>query len=295
MVGAGAVGCFFAAHLAAGGRAAVTVCARRPVDGLEVRSELWGTTVAADPAVCTDPAGAPGPCDTVLLATKAHQTAGAAPWLRAVTGPGTVVAVLQNGVEHVERVRPWVAPGATVLPAVVYCGVERTGPGRVLHRTNGFFHLPDGEAARAVADLFPPEPALVRPVADWATTAWRKLCENVTANGVTALTGRRVGVLRDPAVQELLRGLLAEATAVAAAEGAALPADFDDRQLARVAGFPESLGTSMLYDRLGGLPMEEDALYGAVVRAGRRHGLPTPLHQALLALLAAISAAATGS
>lgn len=295
MIGAGAVGCFFAAQLAAGGRAEVTVCARRPFGDLQVSSELWGTTLRAAPLVQTDPAGLQAPFDAVLLATKAHQTAGAAAWLAAATGPGTTVAVLQNGVEQVGRVRPWVPSSAVVLPAVVYCGVERTGPGRVTHRTHGWFHLPDGEAARAVAGLFPPERELVQPVADWPTTAWRKLCENVTANGVTALTGRRMEVLRDPAVQELLRGLLAEATTVAASEGAVLPPDYADRQIARVAAFPDGVGTSMLYDRLGGLPMEEDAIYGAVVRAGARHGVATPLNQALLTLLAAISATAAGT
>ena len=45
----------------------------------------------------------------------------------------------------------------------------------------------------------------------------------------------------------------------------------------------------MLYDRLAGLPLEYDAKYGAVVRAGRRHGIPTPLHEAFVALLGAIS------
>jgi len=292
VIGAGAVGCFFAAHLAAGARAEVTVCARRPLGDLQVSSEPWGTTLRAEPAVRTDPAEVRNPFDVVLLATKAHQTIGAASWLAAATGPTTTVAVLQNGVEQVERVRPWVPPSTVVLPAVVYCGVERSAPGRVTHRTHGWFHLPDGEAARTVAELFPPGRELVRPVADWPTTAWRKLCENVTANGVTALTGRRMEVLRDPAVQELARGLLAETTTVAAAEGAALPPDYAERQIARVAVFPDGVGTSMLYDRLGGLPMEEDAIYGAVVRAGGRHGMSTTLNQALLALLAAISATA---
>ncbi len=134
---------------------------------------------------------------------------------------------------------PWAASSPrswppVVLPAVVYCGVERTAPGRVVHRTHGYFHVPGGEPARDLAALFPPEREMVQPGADWPSTAWRKLCENVTANGVTALTGRRIEVLRGPAIQELLRGLLAEATAVAAAERAALPPDFADLQIARM-------------------------------------------------------------
>jgi 2-dehydropantoate 2-reductase len=45
----------------------------------------------------------------------------------------------------------------------------------------------------------------------------------------------------------------------------------------------------MLYDRLAGRPLEYDAIYGAVVRAGARHGIPTPLSETMAALLAAMS------
>jgi 2-dehydropantoate 2-reductase len=45
----------------------------------------------------------------------------------------------------------------------------------------------------------------------------------------------------------------------------------------------------MLYDRLAGRALEYDALNGAVVRIGKRHGVPTPLNRAMVALLGAIS------
>ena len=73
------------------------------------------------------------PVDWVLLATKAQQTPQAGPWLARLCHPGTVVVVLQNGVDHVERVAP-LADGATVLPALMYVAVERVARGRVVHR-----------------------------------------------------------------------------------------------------------------------------------------------------------------
>ena len=75
----------------------------------------------------TDPAAAT-PADVVLLAVKAHQTESAAPFLRALSRDGTVVVVLQNGVEQRELVGPH-AGGATVLPAVVWVPVEAVAPG----------------------------------------------------------------------------------------------------------------------------------------------------------------------
>jgi 2-dehydropantoate 2-reductase len=49
----------------------------------------------------------------------------------------------------------------------------------------------------------------------------------------------------------------------------------------------------MYFDRLAGRPLEVEALTGAIVAAGKRRGIPTPLNRALLSLLRAISEAAT--
>ena len=69
----------------------------------------------------------------MLLATKAQDTPGAAAWLRILTGTGTTVAVLQNGIAHEERVGPFTG-GAAVVPTLVYAAVERVGPGRIPRR-----------------------------------------------------------------------------------------------------------------------------------------------------------------
>ncbi len=56
--------------------------------------------------------------------------------------------------------------------------------------------------------------------------------------------------------------------------------------------FPPEAGTSMYFDRLAGRPLEHEAKTGAIVAAGKRHGIPTPINSALLPLLRAISDAA---
>jgi 2-dehydropantoate 2-reductase len=53
--------------------------------------------------------------------------------------------------------------------------------------------------------------------------------------------------------------------------------------------YPAEAGTSMYFDRLAGRPLEADALSGAIVAAGARHGVPTPLNGLLLTLLRATS------
>jgi 2-dehydropantoate 2-reductase len=80
-----------------------------------------------------------------------------------------------------------------------------------------------------------------------------------------------------------------ECIAVAGALGVELDLDLAHSEIARLASLPDTVGSSMLYDRLFGKELEHDALNGAVVRIGRRHGVEAPLNSAVTALLGAIS------
>lgn len=283
VVGVGSVGAFFAAALLERDDHDVVLCVRRPFDELVVETD--GRSLRSTPDVRT---GAEGlePVDWVLLGVKAHQTEAAAPWLRALAGPGTAVAVLQNGVEHVERVAPLVGE-ATVVPTVVYCGAEQVAPGHVVHRSHGFLQADDDDGGRALASLFDGTIAGVRLTGDMATALWTKLASNVVGNGITALTLRRLDVFAEPSIEDLAAALSGEVAAVARAQGADLPGDLGVRMARTMAGGPPDGGTSMLYDRLAGRPLEHDAIHGAVLRAAARHGIDVPITTALHALLAA--------
>ena len=62
--------------------------------------------------------------------------------------------------------------------------------------------------------------------------------------------------------------------------------------MARLLTYPPEAGTSMYFDRMGGRALEVEALTGAIVAAGKRFGIATPLNGALAALLRAVSDAA---
>jgi 2-dehydropantoate 2-reductase len=254
--------------------------------------ETNGEVVSIDTPVITDPADV-DVHPWVFLATKAHQTAGAAPWLQALCGPDTVVVVLQNGVEHIERVAPLAGP-ATVLPAIVRYGGEMVAPGHVRHYTYGYLFVPDSGPGHRLADLLLGSDAEVHPVDSFQEQAWSKLVTNVAANAIPALTLQRFPVFRRPDVAELARRLMLECIAVADAEGVELSEALAESEVERMASLPDDVGSSMLYDRLAGRPLEFDALNGAVVRAGLRHGIATPLNLALSTLLAAVSESTAG-
>jgi 2-dehydropantoate 2-reductase len=292
VVGLGSVGGIVAGCLRDADRHDVVACVRTPIEDLVL--ERPDGTVQVPLRAVTDPADAE-PVDWVLLCTKGHQTPAVAPWLARLCGPSTRVAVLQNGIDHAARVAPFTGV-ATAVPALVYFNGERLAPNRVRLRRVAEHDLAvaDGADGRALAQLFDGTPLQVLLSGDFATLAWRKLLINVAANPITALTLQRQSVLRRADVQALCLAILDEAVAVARRDGAHLAPDEATRTMAALLTYPPEAGTSMYFDRLAGRTLEVDPLIGAIVAAGERLSVPTPLNRALLTLLRAVSDAAGG-
>jgi len=293
VVGLGRVGGIAAAWLQHGGRHDVTVCARRPLTKLTLEHDDGAVDLTL--RTLTNPAEAQ-PVDWVLLCTKAQDTSSAAPWLQKLCRPTTRVAVLQNGIGHVERVAP-LANGAAALPVVVYYNGERLADDRLRYRhvSEHDVAVADNELGRSFARLLEGTPIKVLLSGDFKTLIWRKLLINAVANPITALTRQRQAVLRRTDVQEFSLDVLAEAIAVATADGAQLAADEAERTLKTLFTYPPEAGTSMYFDTLAGRPLKIEALTGAIVAAGERFGIATPLNRALLTLARAVSDANAAS
>ena len=290
VVGLGSIGGIVVGCLRDADRHDIIVCTRRPIERLVL--ERPEGTVDVSLHALHDPARAQR-VDWVLLCTKGHQTPSATPWLRRLCDSATRVAVLQNGIGHIARISPLVA-GAAVIPAIVYFNGERLGPDRVRLRHVGQHDLAvadDGDG-EAFAQLFHGTPLRVLLSSDFATLAWRKLLINAVANPITALTLQRQAVFRRADVHALCMAILDEAVAVARADGARLADDESERTMATLLTYPPEAGTSMYFDRLAGRALEVEALTGAIVAAGERLGLATPLNRTLLTLLRAVSDAA---
>ncbi len=289
VVGAGAIGTAVIVELASAGRHEVTVCHRpggtRPqqfvlhrAGGTQVEVEL-----SARPA---DPFHV-GPVDVVLLATKAYQSAGARPWLDALVGPNTVVAVLQNGIDQVERISALVRPDAVVVPMVVMMAVDRDRSGEVHQAAAGLLQTPDSPAGRIVADLFAGTALRVEAVADFRTRAWNKLLINAVVGGIGALTLRGLDVLGDPTIYRLARDLAQEVVAVARAEGAALSDEDAVGALDRAVRNARGHWSSISVDRRNGRQLEWAVRNAPIGTLGRRHDIPTPLNDLVTTLLRA--------
>lgn len=284
VIGSGGIGGYVAAELVGAGRD-VAMCVRTPFDTLSV--EDAGETRTVPMRIETDPK-AVGPTRWVLLTTKSGDTDGAAPWLAAMAAPDTTLVVLQNGLGQRQRGEP-IAHGAHVLPAVIYCSVERPEPGRIVHHSAARIVVPREGASAGLVALFAGSKFQVEETDDFVTAAWTKLFGNLVANAVTAITIRRTDVLGLPSIKALAGDVLGEALAVAVADGAKVTQADADRILDRIGGHGGGSGTSMLYDRLAGRPLEHRYLTGALLERAERYGVPAPVNRTLLALLDAVS------
>lgn len=279
LIGPGAIGGTVAAHLSRS-HPDLKLCARTPLDRLVV--DTPSARIESTPTVLTDPAMAE-PVDWVLVATKTYDVEGSARWLKRLVGPETRVAVLQNGVEHVTRFAPFVSADR-IVPVVVEIPAERSAPGVIVQRRDGWMKVPAGPNGDAFARLFNSPGIEVATADDWSSVAWRKLAVNC-AGAVNALTGRPAGVVARDDIAALMRGLVGECLAVGRAEGATLDEELPDQVVDQYRASPADSINSMLADRLAGRPMEWDARNGVIARRGTIHGIATPLNAMAATLL----------
>ncbi|MBV8349979.1 MAG: oxidoreductase [Mycolicibacterium sp.] len=283
VVGPGAVGSTVAAGVHHAGYP-VVLCGRTARDHLDVRRDGADPIIVPGP-VHTDPGGLTGRVDLVVLAVKATQNAEAGRWLAVLCDENTTVCVLQNGVEQVEQVQPH-CPRSTVVPGIVWFPAETQPGGWVRLRGEPRVTLPAD--AGPVAEVLRAAGCVVTTAADFTTEAWRKLLVNALA-GLEVLTGRRSGMFRRDDVAALARRYLRECLAVARAEGAALDDAAIDDLVNMLRHAPEDMGTSILVDREARRPLEWDVRNGVIIRKAARHGLPVPISEVLVPLLAAAS------
>lgn len=282
LVGPGAIGTTVAAALHEVHRTP-QLCGRTAHQQLVLRHDD-GEIVIPGP-VLSNPAEIAKPFDLVFVAVKTTQVAETAPWLAALCDENSVVCALQNGVEQVEQLSPWVN-GATVLPSVVWFPAQREPDASVWLRAKPRLTLPDVPAAQRVVQTLRDSRCTVELEADFLSIAWRKLLQNAVA-GLMVLANRRAGMFQRETITELGLAYLQECLSVARAEGANLSDSVPHEIMAGFHRAPADLSTSILADRQANRPLEWDIRNGVVQRRGKKHGIATPISDVVVPLLAA--------
>jgi 2-dehydropantoate 2-reductase len=287
LIGPGAIGGTAAGALLQTGRHDLAICANRRFDKLTVTRSDSGEALSWPAKVVTRPDEV-SPMDWVLLAVKSHQTAGAGDWLKATVGPNTKLAVLQNGVEHRERVRPLVPPSAPIVPVVIQMPAQRTAPGEIATYGQTLLIVGDDVASREFAALFDGSSMKVQTDADFHTREWEKLCLNAASGSLITLTMNPDCIATTPGMRDLCKAIVDECIAVGRADGATFADGFAENLTTMLAARTGNRGNSMYYDRRDGKKLEWDARNGVIVRLGKKYGVPTPVSDVLVPLLRAL-------
>jgi 2-dehydropantoate 2-reductase len=123
-------------------------------------------------------------------------------------------------------------------------------------------------------------------VDDLLAARWQKLVWNIPFNGLSVLLDARTDALMgNEASLRLIKGLMAEVIAAAAADGRELPENLAQQMLA-VTAVMKTYAPSMKLDHDAGRPMEIEAMYGAAVARARRAGFAMPRTEMLTDALA---------
>jgi 2-dehydropantoate 2-reductase len=293
IVGCGAIGSLFAAHLAKDGEVEVYAfdTSREHVDAINRNGlRLSG---AADVHVklakaSSDPAALPV-CDYGIVATKAIHTAQAMKAAARCFDGNSAVCSVQNGAGNEEIIAEH---AKFVLRGTTFPAGHVMEPGHVGFDIKGDTWIGPFEPSNAPMEKVEELAGLLTRVGmntialpDARGAQWTKLIFNAATNPVGALTGlHHAAASRFPPTCELFEALIREGEAVAKALGIELHGDPRDL-VAKGADAPGKHKASMLQDVLALRATEVDFMNGAIVKSGEKYGVPTPLNRAMWVLI----------
>lgn len=292
IVGCGAVGSLFAAHLAKAGEAEIwaydvskdhTDAIRR--NGLKLSGAAEFT---AKVNATSDPRELPR-CDYGIVATKAIHTRHAIEQTAHAFGDASAVCSVQNGVGNEEILAEHVK---YVIRGTTFPAGHLIAPGHIGYDIKGDTWIGPFEPTRTpmnkveeLAGLMSRAGMNTIALADARGAQWTKLIFNASTNPVGALTQLHHGAAtRFPATGKLFEDLIAEGEAVAKAMSIELHGD-PRHMVQKGANAPGKHRASMLQDVLAKRPTEVDFMNGAIVRWGDQLGVPTPLNRAMWELV----------
>jgi 2-dehydropantoate 2-reductase len=275
VLGPGAVGTALAVPLAEAGLD--VVCIARPVTAAAITSRGLSLRHGSDVRTARPRAVEElnEPVDLLLITVKATGLHDA---LGRIKSGAAVVLPLLNGLEHVATIRQRLG-GPVLAGSIGKLEAYRDGPTNVVQTTAALLItvFPEDGAA----DLLRDAGFEVRAGESEPAVLWEKSVRLAPLAAATAISQQTLGQLRsDGSWRSILEAAVAEACAIAAADGVSLNAA---AQWEILDTMPASVTTSTARDAAAGRPTELDAILGAVVRAARRLEVAAPTLDRLLA------------
>ncbi|MBL7070252.1 MAG: 2-dehydropantoate 2-reductase [Candidatus Omnitrophica bacterium] len=296
IVGAGAMGCLFAAYLSKSKQEIWLLdkdkfnAAKLNQQGifLEGVSGNWRAKVNS-----TADAGLIGKSDLVIICVKSYHTRSAITSAKPLLAAGSKVLTLQNGLGNIEAISE-VVGSESVIGGVTSEGATLLDIGKIRHAGRGdtvIGRIDSRSSAgmSGIREIFNKVGLNLKISRDIKSLLWSKLIINVGINALTAITGLKNGKLIDyEGTRRILRGAVTEATRIAKRKRIKLI--YDD-PLAKVEAVCEATAgnvSSMLQDVGRRKSTEIDFINGVIVRLGQELGIPVPVNSLLTDLVKTI-------
>jgi 2-dehydropantoate 2-reductase len=296
IVGCGAMGSVYAGLFASAGhevwaidRWAEHVEAMKK-NGLRLEGKSGDRTVKVN---ATTQAKDAGPCDLVVLATKAMHVAAAAESVKALLGKDTPLLSVQNGLGGPETAAGILGRERVMVGVVGGFGASMKGPGHAHHNGMelvrlGEFGGPITPRLKKVEETWAGAGFKVKVFDDIDQLIWEKLICNCAYSGPCGLMEYTIKqVLDDADMSKVSAACASEGFAVAKAKGVKL--DFSD-PVAYVRDFGAKIPNSrpsVLLDLMAGRKSEIDVINGSITRVGKQVGVAAPVNETITALVKA--------
>lgn len=300
IVGAGAVGGYFGARLAAAGRDVTFLVRPKRAEalraqGLQVKSPLGDLTV--QPRLVTADTLSE-PFRLIFLSVKGYGLEAAMDDLAPAAGPDSMILPMLNGMAHMERLETRFGRAA-VIGGV--CRIAVTLEDGVIRQLNAMQQIAYGELDGTQSDRIRAVDAALQGLgfdaaisADILQALWDKWVQLASLGAATCLLRGTIGqIAAAPEGASTALAILQEAAQVARSFGHGPSDGFMATAAATLAQQGSPLASSMYRDLNSGAPVEVDAVLQDLVDRGRSRGVDTPLLRAAAAQLHIYQAANT--
>ncbi len=290
IVGAGAMGCLFAARLKrAGFEITLLEKAQEVVDSINTEGIfVEGVSGQYRVMVPATSGRAPHQPDLVIVCVKSYDTGEAGETLRPWLQTDVPILTLQNGVGNIEILQD-VFGKEKVLGGVTAEGATVLAPGKIRHAGQGDTIVGGGKAAGEIVSAFEKAGFRIRAVDDIDPFIWGKLIINVGINALAAVTRLKNGRLPElKGTRRIMEIAVTEAVAVIEAKSIGIPYPDPVGRVVEVCKATAGNVASMLQDVLNKKRTEIDSINGAIVREGAALGIPTPVNFTLTSLVQAL-------
>jgi 2-dehydropantoate 2-reductase len=291
VVGAGAVGGYFGAKLAAAGFSVAFIARGRHLeamraDGLKVKSLKGDLHVRS--LFASEPEEV-GPVDLVLFCVKSYDTHEAGKKLAPLLKEDTKILSLQNGVDNPDKLVALWGKHRT-LAAVVYIGASVSAPGTIEHSAGGRIVLGEmdggvGAGTEAVSRLLSQAEIPCAISTEIRKVMWGKLVWNAAFCAIASLTRSTAQeIVESDSLRKLSIECMEEVRKAGKCQGIELGQSVIEEALKLSQGLGD-FKPSMLQDLEAGKPLEHEAFNGRVVKLLRQAGRDAPINGIFYAAL----------